>query len=62
MKPYLDALLATGSLSADGDSVALVLSAELVAEERAVPVAGSLPVTVTRRGKTAVEPDAPTAE
>jgi len=56
VKPYLDALLATGSLAADGDSVDLALSAEIVAGERAVPVAGSVPVTATRRGKTVAEP------
>jgi len=51
VKPYLDALLATGDLADDGDSVALVLTAEIVASDRAVPVSGSLPVTATRRGK-----------
>jgi hypothetical protein len=56
VKPYLDALLATGGLADDGDSVALMLTAEIVAGERAVPVAGSLPVTATRRGKESVLP------
>ncbi|MFM8414657.1 MAG: hypothetical protein ACKOCX_08025 [Planctomycetota bacterium] len=51
VKPYLDALLATGGLAEDGDSVLLTLTAEIVAGERAVPVAGSVPVTATRRGK-----------
>lgn len=51
VKPYLDALLATGGLADDGDSVPLTLTAELVAGERAVPVAGSVSVTVTRRGE-----------
>jgi hypothetical protein len=58
VKPYLDALLATGDLADDGDSVALVLTAEIVAGDRAVPVSGSVPVTATRRGKdTQVTPD-----
>jgi hypothetical protein len=51
VKPYLDALLATGGLAQDGDSVDLALAAEIVAGERAVPVAGSVPVTATRRGQ-----------
>jgi hypothetical protein len=54
VKPYLDALLATGGLAQDGDSVALSLSAEIVAGERAVPVSGSVPVSATRRGKDSV--------
>ncbi len=56
VKPYLDALLATGWLSQAGDSVALVLTAEIVAGERAVPVSGSLPVTATRRGQDPLHP------
>ncbi|MFM1902483.1 MAG: hypothetical protein RLZZ440_383 [Planctomycetota bacterium] len=55
-KPYLDSLLATGGLAEDGDSVALTLSAEIVAGEQAVAVGGSVPVTATRRGKTVIEP------
>jgi hypothetical protein len=62
-KPYLDALLATGGLAEDGDSVALTLSAEIVAGEQAVPVGGNVPVTATRRGKTLTEPaDLPLSE
>ena len=57
VKPYLDALLATGSLAEDGDTVPLALSAEIVAGERAIPVAGSIPVTATRRGKEPLEPN-----
>lgn len=56
VKPYLDALLATGGLADDGDSLTLALTAEIVAGERAVPVAGSLPVTATRRGKESLLP------
>ena len=59
MKPYLDSLLATGGLAEDGDSVALALTAEIVAGERAVPVSGSVPITATRRGKTVTEPAEP---
>lgn len=55
VKPYLDALLATGGLTQAGDSVALVLSAEIVAGERAVPVSGGVPVTATRRGQASLE-------
>ncbi len=51
VKPYLDALLATGGLADDGDSVGLVLTAEIVAGERAVAVSGSVPVSATRRGQ-----------
>ena len=56
IKPYLDALLQQGGLDADGDSVALSLTAELVAGQQVVPVGGGVTVTATRRGKTAVEP------
>jgi hypothetical protein len=56
VKPYLDALLATGSLADDGDAVALTLAAEIVAGEQAVPVSGRVAVTATRRGKTVTEP------
>ena len=59
VKPYLDSLLATGGLAEDGDSVALALTAEIVAGERAVPVSGSVPITATRRGKTVTEPAEP---
>ena len=62
VKPYLDALLATGGLAEDGDSVALSLTAEIVAGDRAVPVSGSVPVTATRRGKDAVALPADPAE
>jgi hypothetical protein len=51
VKTYLDALLAAGGLADEGDRVTLSLSAEIAAGERAVPVAGSLPVTATRRGR-----------
>jgi len=51
-----DALLQQGGLDADGDSVALSLTAELVAGQQVVPVGGGVTVTATRRGKTAVEP------
>jgi hypothetical protein len=55
VKPYLDALLATGRLTEDGDSVQFMLTAEIVAGERAVPVAGSIPVSATRRGKESLD-------
>jgi hypothetical protein len=59
LKPYLDACLAQGRLAEDGDSLPFTLSATLVADGLRVPVAGSLPLTATRRGKTTVvEPDA----
>ncbi|MEI6241725.1 MAG: hypothetical protein WCR51_15170, partial [Planctomycetia bacterium] len=56
LKPYLDALLAQGGLAEDGDALPFTLSATLVADGLRVPVAGSIPLTVTRRGKTVVEP------
>ena len=62
VKPYLDALLATGGLAQDGESVALSLSAEIVAGERAVPVSGSVAVSATRRGKDSVALPADPAE
>jgi len=59
VKPYLDALLAAGSLADDGDSLDLTMSAELVAAGRAVAVAGSIPVVATRRGAEAVREGEP---
>jgi hypothetical protein len=56
LKPYLDALLAQGRLAEDGDALPFTLSATLVADGLRVPVAGSIPLTATRRGKTVVEP------
>jgi hypothetical protein len=56
LKPYLDAILAQGRLAEDGDALPFTLSATLVADGLRVPVAGSLPLTATRRGKTVVEP------
>jgi len=58
LKPYLDALLARGEIADDGDAVPFTLTATLVAEGQRVPVEGSIPVTVSRRGKTTVEPAA----
>jgi hypothetical protein len=55
VKPYLDALLAAGRLTEDGDTVRFMLTAEIVAGERAVPVAGSIPVAASRRGKEPLE-------
>jgi len=58
LKPYLDACLAQGRLAEDGDSLPFTLSATLVADGLRVPVAGSIPLTATRRGKTTVvEPE-----
>lgn len=58
LKPYLDACLAQGRLAEDGDALPFTLSATLVADGLRVPVAGSLPLTATRRGKTTVvEPE-----
>jgi len=58
LKPYLDALLARGEIAEDGDTIPFTLSATLVADGQRVPVAGTLPLTVTRRGKTVAEPAA----
>lgn len=55
VKPYLDSLLAQGSLAEDGDSVPFTLSAAIVANQQEVPVGGSLTVQATRRGKTAAD-------
>jgi hypothetical protein len=60
VKPYLDSLLAQGSLAEDGDSVPFTLSAAIVANQQEVPIGGSLTVQATRRGKTVTE--LPTAE
>ncbi len=57
LKPYLDALLARGEIANDGDTIPFSLTATLVAEGQRVPVAGTIPLTVTRRGKTTVEPE-----
>jgi hypothetical protein len=56
LKPYLDTLLQQGRLGADGDAVSLTISAELVAGQQVLPVGGTIAVTATRRGRTAVEP------
>ncbi len=56
LKPYLDALLARGEIAADGDTIPFTLTATLVADGQRVPVAGAIPLTATRRGKTTVEP------
>jgi hypothetical protein len=62
LKPYLDTLLQQGGLGADGDAVSLTISAELVAGQQVLPVGGTIAVTATRRGRTAVEPQSdPTA-
>ncbi len=55
LKPYLDALLSRGEIANDGDTLLFTLTATLVADGQRVPVAGAIPVTVTRRGKTTVE-------
>jgi hypothetical protein len=55
LKPYLDALLARGEIANDGDTLPFTLTATLVADGQRVPVAGVIPVTVVRRGKTTVE-------
>jgi hypothetical protein len=55
LKPYLDSLLARGEIAEDGDTLPFTLTATLVAEGQRVPVAGAIPVTVSRRGKTTVE-------
>lgn len=55
LKPYLDALLARSEIANDGDTLPFTLTATLVAEGQRVPVAGAIPLTVTRRGKTTVE-------
>ncbi len=57
VKPYLDSLLQQGALGDDGDTVSLTLTADLVAGEHEVPVGGAVAVTVTRRGRTLVEPE-----
>ena len=56
VKPYLDHLLAQGQLAEDGDAVPFTLSAALVAEQQEVPIAGTIAVQATRRGKTVIEP------
>ena len=56
VKPYLDSLLAQGSLAEDGDAVPFTLTAAIVANQQEVPIGGSLDVQATRRGKTAIEP------
>jgi len=58
LKPYLDALLARGEIAEDGDTLPFTLTAVLAADGQRVPVAGAIPLTVTRRGKTTVEPAA----
>jgi len=54
LKPYLDALLSRGEIPNDGDTLPFTLTATLVADGQRVPVAGAIPVTVTRRGKTEI--------
>jgi hypothetical protein len=63
LKPYLDHLLQQGMIAEDGESVPFELTAAIVAGQQEVPVAGSVTVQATRRGKTVVEPsaDAPAA-
>ena len=56
LKPYLDALLARGEIAADGDAIPFTLTATLVADGQRVAVAGAIPVAVSRRGKTVVDP------
>lgn len=58
VKPYLDHLLAQGQLADDGDAVRFTLSAAIVAEQQEVPIAGTVAVQATRRGKTVIEPRA----
>ena len=58
LKPYLDHLLQQGMIAEDGESVPFELSAAIVAGQQEVPVAGSVAVQATRRGKTVVEPSA----
>ena len=56
VKPYLDHLLSQGQLADDGDAVPFTLSAALIAEQQEVPIAGTIAVQATRRGKTVIEP------
>ncbi len=58
IKPYLDSLLAQGDLAETGDTRSLTLTATLVADGQSIPVEGTLPVQISRRGKTIVEPTA----
>ena len=58
VKPYLDHLLAQGQLADDGSAVPFTLTATLVAEQQEVPIAGTIAVQATRRGKTVIEPRA----
>ena len=60
LKPYLDHLLQQGMIAEDGESVPFELTAAIVAGQQEVPVAGSVTVQATRRGKTVVEPSADT--
>jgi hypothetical protein len=56
LKPYVDQLLAQGALGAEGESRPFAITAALVAEQQEIPVGGAVAVTVTRRGRTSVEP------
>jgi hypothetical protein len=58
VKPYLDHLLAQGQLADDGAAIPFTLTATLVAEQQEVPIAGTIAVQATRRGKTVIEPRA----
>jgi len=58
IKPYLDSLLAQGDLAETGDARSLTLTATLVADGQSIPVEGTLPVQISRRGKTIIEPAA----
>jgi hypothetical protein len=58
IKPYLDSLLAQGDLAETGDARSLTLTATLVADGQSIPVEGTLPVQISRRGKTIIEPTA----
>jgi len=62
VKPYLDHLLGSGQLDADGDAVTLTVTAVLVAGQQEIPLAGDLTVIATRRGRAADIPDAEAAE
>lgn len=49
IKPYLDSLLADGTAPGVGESLAVELTASLFAEDRELPVAGSIRVAAQRR-------------
>jgi hypothetical protein len=58
LKPYVDHLLAQGAFDVDGDSRPFSVTAALVAGQQEIPVGGAIAVTLTRRDRTAVEPQA----